>query len=174
MTPLLIATSAGKWHLAPATEMSLGSPRHHWPLSKGFDRYYGFLAGETDQYHPDLIADNHQVFPSTTPEQGYHLTEDLADHAISYLKDLRSYSTDKPFLMYFAPGACHAPHQAPPEFIVPTAAASTWAGTRGVIRSSPAKSHPVFCPLVRSYRSVRRGFRSGRRSTPTNDVCMRA
>jgi arylsulfatase A-like enzyme len=107
----------GKWHLAPATEMSLGAPRHHWPLSKGFERYYGFLAGETDQYHPDLIADNHQVFPPITPEQGYHLTEDLADHAISFLKDLRSYSSDKPFLMYFAPGACHAPHQAPPEYI---------------------------------------------------------
>ena len=109
----------GKWHLAPATEMSLGAPRHHWPLSKGFERYYGFLAGETDQYNPDLIADNHQVYPASTPEEGYHLTEDLADHAISFLKDLRSYSTDKPFLMYFAPGACHAPHQAPPEFIEP-------------------------------------------------------
>ncbi len=109
----------GKWHLAPATEMNLGAPRHHWPLSKGFERYYGFLAGETDQYQPDLIADNHQVFPSRTHEEGYHLTEDLADHAISFLKDLRSYSTDKPFLMYFAPGACHAPHQAPPEFIEP-------------------------------------------------------
>ncbi len=109
----------GKWHLAPATEMSLGAPRHHWPLSKGFERYYGFLAGETDQYHPDLIADNHQVNPPFTPEEGYHLTEDLADHAISYLKDLRSYSTDKPFLLYFAPGACHAPHQAPPQYIEP-------------------------------------------------------
>ena len=107
----------GKWHLAPATEMSPGAPRHHWPLSKGFERYYGFLGGETDQYHPDLIADNHQVDPPTTPEEGYHLTEDLADHAMSYLKDLRAYSTDKPFLMYFAPGACHAPHQAPPQYI---------------------------------------------------------
>lgn len=107
----------GKWHLAPASEMSVGGPRHHWPLGKGFDRYYGFLAGETDQYHPDLIDDNHQVMPPRTPEQGYHLTEDLADRAIGYLKDLRAYSTDKPFLLYFAPGACHAPHQAPPSYI---------------------------------------------------------
>jgi len=107
----------GKWHLAPASEMSAGGPRHHWPLGKGFERYYGFLAGETDQYHPDLIDDNHQVMPPATPDEGYHLTDDLADRAIGYLKDLRAYSTDKPFLLYFAPGACHAPHQAPMSYI---------------------------------------------------------
>jgi arylsulfatase A-like enzyme len=111
--------AVGKWHLAPATEMHLGGPRHHWPLGKGFDRYYGFLAGETDQYHPDLIDDNHQVPVPRTPEEGYHLTEDLADKAIGYLKDLRSYSPDKPFFLYVAPGACHAPHQAPPQYIEP-------------------------------------------------------
>jgi arylsulfatase len=109
----------GKWHLAPATEMTLGGPRHHWPLSKGFERYYGFLAGETDQYHPDLIYDNHQVLPPASPEDGYHLTEDLADRAIAFIKDLRAYRADKPFLLYFAPGACHAPHQAPKNFIEP-------------------------------------------------------
>jgi arylsulfatase len=109
----------GKWHLTPATEMSLGGPRHHWPVRKGFERFYGFLAGETDQYHPDLIHDNHQVQPPKAPDEGYHLTEDLADQAIAYLKDLRAYSTDKPFLLYFAPGACHAPHQAPASFIEP-------------------------------------------------------
>jgi arylsulfatase A-like enzyme len=109
----------GKWHLAPGAEMTLGSPRTRWPLSKGFERFYGFLAGETDQYHPDLIADNHQVNPPKTPEQGYHLTEDLADRAIGFIHDLRAYRSDKPFLMYFAPGACHAPHQAPASFIEP-------------------------------------------------------
>ena len=109
----------GKWHLAPASEMTLGGPRHRWPLSKGFERYYGFLAGETDQYHPDLIADNHQVLPPRSPEEGYHLTEDLVDHALDWVKDLRAYSPTKPFFMYVAPGACHAPHQAPPEFIEP-------------------------------------------------------
>ena len=109
--------AVGKWHLAPATEMSLGGPRHHWPLAKGFERYYGFLAGETDQYHPDLIADNHQIQPPRTPDEGYHLTEDLVDQAIGYLKDLRAYSADKPFFLYVAPGACHAPHQAPPDYI---------------------------------------------------------
>ena len=109
----------GKWHLAPATEMVMGGPRHHWPLGKGFERYYGFLAGETDQYQPDLIDDNHQVSPPRTADEGYHLTEDLVDRGIAYLKDLRAYSADKPFFMYVAPGACHAPHQAPPQFIEP-------------------------------------------------------
>jgi arylsulfatase len=107
----------GKWHLAPAHEMVAGAARTRWPLGKGFERFYGFLAGETDQYHPDLVHDNHQVDPPCTPEEGYHLTEDLADRAIGYLADLRATSPDKPFFLYFAPGACHAPHQAPPEYI---------------------------------------------------------
>ena len=109
--------AVGKWHLSPASEMHLGGPRHHWPLGKGFERYYGFLAGETDQYHPDLIDDNHQIPVPRTPEEGYHLTEDLADRAIGYVKDLRAYSPDKPFFLYVAPGACHAPHQAPKAYI---------------------------------------------------------
>jgi len=109
----------GKWHLAPATEMTMGSPRDKWPLGRGFERFYGFLPGETDQYHPDLVHDNHQVPVPRTPEEGYHLTEDLADHAIAYIADLRATSPDKPFLLWFAPGACHAPHQAPASFIEP-------------------------------------------------------
>jgi arylsulfatase len=109
--------AVGKWHLAPAPEMTTGGPRDRWPLGRGFERFYGFLAGETDQYHPDLIHDNHQVDPPRTPEEGYHLTEDLADHAIGYLSDLRAFRADKPFLLWFAPGACHAPHQAPRDYI---------------------------------------------------------
>ncbi|MHB1445943.1 MAG: arylsulfatase [Acidimicrobiales bacterium] len=107
----------GKWHLAPAGEMTMGSPRRRWPLGRGFERFYGFLAGETDQYHPDLVFDNHQIDPPRTPEEGYHLTEDLADQAQLFMKDLRATSPDKPFFLWFAPGACHAPHQAPASFI---------------------------------------------------------
>jgi len=109
--------AVGKWHLTPAHEMAPGGPRDHWPLQKGFERFYGFLAGETDQYHPDLVADGRQIRPPRTPEEGYHLTEDMADQAIGHLKDLRAYSATKPFLLYFTPGACHAPHQAPRPFI---------------------------------------------------------
>ena len=111
--------AVGKWHLAPMTEITMGSPRDKWPLGRGFERYYGFMGGETDQYHPDLVHDNHQVDPPRTPEQGYHLTEDLVDHGIQFLKDLRATYERKPFLLYVAPGACHAPHQAPPSFIEP-------------------------------------------------------
>jgi len=109
--------AVGKWHLTPATEMTMGSPRDRWPLGRGFERFYGFMAGETDQFHPDLVFDNHQVDPPATPEEGYHLTEDLADKSILFMKDLRATSPDKPFMLYLTPGACHAPHQAPRSFI---------------------------------------------------------
>ena len=107
----------GKWHLTPATQMSAGSPRDKWPLGRGFDRYYGFMGGETDQFHPELVCDNQPIEPPRTPEEGYHLSEDLADHAIRYVADLRGASPSTPFLLWFAPGACHAPHQAPKDYI---------------------------------------------------------
>jgi arylsulfatase len=97
--------------------MTMGSPRDRWPLGRGFERFYGFLAGETDQFHPDLVYDNHQVDPPASPEDGYHLTDDLADKAILFMKDLRAVAPSKPFFLYFTPGACHAPHQAPSDFI---------------------------------------------------------
>jgi arylsulfatase len=109
--------AVGKWHLAPATEMSAGSARDKWPLGRGFDRFYGFLGGETDQYHPELVRDNHPTEPPRTPDEGYHLSEDMADNAIRFLSDLRGTSPTKPFFLWFAPGACHAPHQAPAAYV---------------------------------------------------------
>ena len=111
--------AVGKWHLSPATEMAAGSPRTRWPLGRGFDRYYGFLGGETDQYHPELWSDGTPVEPPRTPEDGYHLTEDLVDHAIRFVADLRGASPATPYFLWFAPGACHAPHQAPDACIDP-------------------------------------------------------
>ena len=108
--------AVGKWHLAPAGTMVAGGPRDRWPLGRGFERFYGFLGGETDQYHPDLVHDNHQIDPPRTPEEGYHLTEDMVDVARLYLTDLRASSPTKPFFLWFAPGACHAPHQVPREW----------------------------------------------------------
>lgn len=105
--------AVGKWHLTPPGEMTAGAPKDRWPLGRGFEHFYGFMGGETDQYHPDLVHDNHQVDPPRTPEESYHLTEDLVDRAISNITDLRAVSADKPFLLWLAPGACHAPHQAP-------------------------------------------------------------
>lgn len=109
--------AVGKWHLAPATEMAAGSPRDKWPLGRGFDRYYGFMDGETDQFRPALVSDNTPIDPPSTPEDGYHLTEDLADHAIRFMTDLRGVEPTQPFFLWFTPGACHAPHQAPRAYI---------------------------------------------------------
>jgi arylsulfatase len=109
--------AVGKWHLTPATDMAMGAKRDRWPLGRGFERFYGFLGGETDQYHPDLVFDNHQIDPPASPEDGYHLTEDMVEVATLFIKDLRAIAPAKPFFLYFTPGACHAPHQAPAEFI---------------------------------------------------------
>ena len=100
----------GKWHLTPADQISAAGPYGRWPLGRGFERFYGFLGGETHQYYPELVYDNHQVEPPKTPEEGYHLTEDLVDKAISFVADAKQVAPDKPFFMYFCPGAMHAPH----------------------------------------------------------------
>lgn len=107
----------GKWHLVPGEEMTMAGPFDRWPLRRGFDRFYGFLGAEANQYAPDLVYDNHFIEAPKSAEEGYHLTEDLSDRAISFIHDLRSADPSRPFFMYFCPGACHAPHQAPREFI---------------------------------------------------------
>jgi arylsulfatase A-like enzyme len=106
----------GKWHLTPAEQVSAAGPYDRWPLGRGFQRYYGFLGGDTHQYYPDLVYDTHQVEPPKTPEEGYHLTPDLVDRAISFVADSKQLSPDKPFFLYFATGAQHAPHQVPKEW----------------------------------------------------------
>ncbi|MGB3412985.1 MAG: arylsulfatase [Microthrixaceae bacterium] len=109
--------AVGKWHLCPMEQASAAGPFDHWPCQRGFDRFYGFLEGETDQFHPELVADNHMVDPPTTAEEGYHLTEDLVDRASRMIHDTVSVRPDRPFFMYFALGAMHAPHQAPKEYL---------------------------------------------------------
>ncbi len=117
LAPLGYATYAlGKWHLTPQEEMHLADSREHWPLGRGFQRFYGFLPAETNQWYPDLVYDNHAVDPPKTPEEGYHLSEDLSDRAIEFLKDLRAVQPSKPFFLYLAYGANHAPHHAPKEW----------------------------------------------------------
>jgi arylsulfatase A-like enzyme len=111
------AYALGKWHLTPDEESHLGSPRASWPLGRGFERFYGFMQGETNQFSPSLVHDNHRVLPPRSFDDGYHLTEDLADHAIEFIADLRHIEPTQPFLLYFASGACHSPHQAPADWI---------------------------------------------------------
>jgi Arylsulfatase A and related enzymes len=103
----------GKWHLTPVDQISAAGPYDRWPLGRGFERYYGFLAGDTSQYYPDLVYDNRQAVPPTTPEHGYHLTEDLTNKAIQFITDAKQVDPAKPFFLYFATGAHHAPHQVP-------------------------------------------------------------
>lgn len=109
--------AVGKWHLTPTVEMNLAATRRNWPSGRGFQRFYGFLGAETNQWYPDLIYDNHPVDQPRTPEQGYHFTEDITDKALEFIRDAKAVAPDKPFLLYYAPGACHAPHQAPRAWI---------------------------------------------------------
>jgi arylsulfatase len=105
----------GKWHLTPDEHNGPTGPFDRWPLGQGFDRYYGFLPGETDQWSPDLWEDNHRIDPPDEP--GYHVTTDLADHAIQWLTEHDTINDNRPFFLHFAPGAPHAPHHAPAELI---------------------------------------------------------
>ena len=107
----------GKWHLAPRWDQHQSGPFDRWPLGLGFERYYGFPAGDTNQWAPNLIRDNSYVDAPRTPDDGYHLTEDLADEAIRMIGEQQQTTPHQPFFLYFAPGAMHAPHQAPAEWI---------------------------------------------------------
>ena len=107
----------GKWHLAPMEQCSAAGPFDQWPLGRGFNRFYGFLDGETDQFYPELVADNHPIHTPGTPEDGYHVSADLVDQALKMIADSKGVRPDRPFLAYLAFGATHAPHQAPPEYL---------------------------------------------------------
>jgi len=109
--------ATGKWHLTPMDAASGAGPFDQWPLGRGFNRYYGFLQGETNQFYPELYYDNHPVDQPKSPEEGYHLTEDIVDKSIEFIRDQKSLVPEKPFFLYMCFGATHAPHQAPREFI---------------------------------------------------------
>jgi len=107
----------GKNHNVPETDLAAGASKKQWPLNKGFDRFYGFIGGETNNWYPDLVCDNHYVEAPYTPEEGYHLSKDLADQAISMIKDQKAGNPSKPWFMWFCPGANHAPHHCPEDYI---------------------------------------------------------
>ncbi len=109
--------AVGKWHLAPMREASAAGPFGDWPLGRGFDRYYGFHQGEMDQFHPELYQDNAMADPPKTPDEGYILTDDLVDRALQMLRNKHSLVPERPFFLYLALGAMHAPHQAPDEYL---------------------------------------------------------
>lgn len=108
--------ATGKWHLTPLEEANLAGSKRHWPIARGFERFYGFLGGETNQWYPDLVYDNHPVTPPATPEEGYHLSADIADKTIEFIRDATVIAPDKPWFAYVCPGAGHAPHHVAAEW----------------------------------------------------------
>ena len=107
----------GKWHLAQIQDSSAAGPFDQWPLGRGFDRFYGFMEGQTNQFYPELVYDNHRVDPPYGPDEGYHFTEDMIDKSMEFVRDLKSVRPDRPYFLYVPFGAMHQPHQAPREFI---------------------------------------------------------
>lgn len=107
--------ATGKWHLTPPADMTPAGPFDQWPTQRGFDRYYGFLWGEDDQFSPELWYDQHRVDAPASP--GYHFSADVVDRTIEFVADHLTGRPNDPFLAYVAFGACHAPHQAPEQYI---------------------------------------------------------
>ena len=151
----------GKWHLCPTDEMHLAATRRNWPSGRGTERFYGFLGAETNQWYPDLVYDNHPVDPPRSPDEGYHLTDDITDKALEFIKDAKAVAPEKPYFLYYAPGACHAPHQAPREWIDRFWASSTWATRRSASRPWPGRRTWV---SSRRTPGSRRSTRSARHS----------
>jgi arylsulfatase A-like enzyme len=100
----------GKWHLTPAEECDMSAWKGRWPLGRGFERFYGFLGAETDQWYPEITHDNHPEEPPATPEEGYHFSKDITDKAIRFIRDAKAVAPQKPFFLYYSPGCAHAPH----------------------------------------------------------------
>ncbi|MBK0402510.1 arylsulfatase [Adhaeribacter sp. BT258] len=107
----------GKNHNVPVDAFDMGSSKKRWPLGLGYDRFYGFLGGETNQWFPELIEDNHFVEQPYQPEEGYHFSKDIADKAIGFIRDSKQSQPEKPWYMWYCPGANHAPHHAPQDYI---------------------------------------------------------
>ena len=107
----------GKCHEVPVWETSPLGPFDSWPSGGGgFEHFYGFIGGETNQYYPAIYEGTTAVEPDRTPEEGYHFTEDMTDRAIAWIRQQKALMGDKPFFVYFAPGATHAPHHVPEEW----------------------------------------------------------
>lgn len=106
----------GKWHNTPAEQTTAAGPFDYWPTGYGFEYFYGFLAGEASQYEPHMVRNTTVVQPTHKPGQPYHLTEDIAHDAIGWLRQHKAFTPDKPFFMYWAPGAIHGPHHVAKEW----------------------------------------------------------
>jgi arylsulfatase A-like enzyme len=127
--------AVGKWHLTPRWQRSAAGPFDTWPLGTGFERHYGFLQGDANHWAPNLVCDNHYIEAPRRPEEGYHLSEDLADQAIRMVQDQQQAAAGKPFFLYFALGAMHSPHHVAPQWVAPYRGAfdQGWDAWRGQV-----------------------------------------
>ena len=107
----------GKNHNVPVDAFDMGASKKRWPLGLGYDRFYGFIGGETNQWFPELIEDNHFVDQPYSAEEGYHFSKDIADKAIAYIRDSKQSRPDKPWYLWYNPGANHAPHHCPQDYV---------------------------------------------------------
>jgi arylsulfatase len=165
----------GKCHEVPVWETSPMGPFESWPSGGGgFEYFYGFIGGETNQYYPALYEGTTPVEPDRTPEEGYHFTEDMTDKAISWIRQQKALMPDKPFFVYFAPGATHAPHHVPEEWSAKYKGHSTRGGTRcGTRRLRGRRNSASFRPM-RSSRLGRRRSPRGTTSRTTSSRCSPA
>ena len=152
----------GKYHLTPSNQETAAGPYDRWPLGRGFERFYGFLGGDTSQWYPDLVYDNHQVEPPRTPEEGYHLSEDLVNKAMEFIADAKPVNPAKPFYLHL----CSAPPT--PRIMcrrngpTGTRARSTMAGTPTGRRRSRGRRNSASSPRTRSCRGMIRTCPTGR------------
>jgi arylsulfatase len=158
----------GKNHNTPAYQYTVAGPFDQWPSGMGFEYFYGFMGGETDQWTPYLFQNNTQIFP-WVGKPGYNLTTDLADEAIKYMKELNAAAPDKPFFLYYVPGGSHSPHQPTKEWSDKFKGKFDmgWNALRDVIFANQS-------PRVRSSPSGPIAWRSGKRCRPTRRSCLPA
>ena len=142
----------GKCHEVPVWQSSPMGPFDAWPSAGGgFEAFYGFIGGENNQWDPALYDGTTPVEPPGTPEEGYHLTEDLADRAVGWVRQQKALMPDKPFFVYFAPGATHAPHHVPKEWADKSGVHSMTAGTCSGSGRSPGRRSWESSRRMRSY-----------------------
>ena len=139
----------GKWHNTPTLDTTSKGPFEFWPSGYGFEYFYGFLAGEASQYEPRLVRNTTVLDPHQYEHPGYHLSEDIADDSIKWLREQQAFTPDKPFFMYFAPGAAHGPHQVPKE----------WADRSTKLQSSTTVGTSIANVSLSNAQERRAGFR---------------
>jgi arylsulfatase A-like enzyme len=164
----------GKCHEVPVWETSPAGPFDRWPTGNGFEYFYGFIGGETNQWYPDVVEGTAPVEPWGTPEQGYHLMPDLTDRAIKWVRQQKALTSDRPFFCYFAPGATHAPHHVPKDWADRYKGRFDQGWDRLRRRRSPARSSSASSPRTPSSPGGMRRSRPGRTWTSSSSRCWPA